>query len=85
MYQLCLMIQVSGFQQLTQLDSPTKQIDLDRYVHNAVTETGLSKEVVLELTAYLLDIAMFCGTEEKVNHALESKSAYVIPYSIFLL
>ena len=85
-YQLCLMIQVSGFEQLTQLDSPTKQIELDRYVHNAVVETGLSKDVIMELTAYIaysLDIAIFCGTEEKINSALESKSAYVIPYSMY--
>lgn len=83
-HQLCLLTRVSGFRQL--LDSTTKQIELDRYVRNAVEETGLSKPVVMELAAYIaysLDIAIFCDTEEKMNQALEQQSAYVIPYSMY--
>lgn len=85
-YQLCLMTKVSGFSMLTQTDASTKQADLNRYVQNAIEETGLSKAVVLDLTAdiaYSLDIATLCDTKEKIEEVYQTEKAFVIPYSIY--
>lgn len=53
--QVLLMTQVTGFRELLENNLPTQQQDLNRYVKNAVDETGLRQDVVLDLTA---DIAL---------------------------
>ena len=47
----CLMTEVTGFSQLLTCDARALQVDLERYIQNAIVETGLTREKILKLTA----------------------------------
>ncbi|MCI9120443.1 MAG: SEL1-like repeat protein [Oscillibacter sp.] len=51
---VCLMTQAAGFWELLGTNRRTPQADLDRYLQNAVRETGFTREMVLNLTGCIL-------------------------------
>lgn len=86
--QVRIMTRVSGFRELIECDERTGQADIDRYVANAVQETGLNKNVILSLTAAIAlsaNIAFqFRATPENEQSIAEGKKAFVIPGSEYV-
>lgn len=89
---ICLMTTVSGFGQLVGTNSNVQQNDLERYVRNAIQETGFNRTEVLRLTsdiAFSLGIATRCSTLQdkitlhKVCDAVNENRAYVIANSVY--
>lgn len=52
-YRVCLMTQVTGFREVISRDPRTVQLDLERYIQNAIKETGLTRDAILQVTAAL--------------------------------
>ena len=85
-YKVCLMTKVTGFRDLMECDSRTQQIDLDRFVQNAVEETGFNRTTVMKLTgdiALSADIVYNCNTEHFATRKLLTETAYVVPASLY--
>lgn len=85
-YKVCLMTKVTGFRDLMECDSRTQQIDLDRFVQNAVEETGFNRTTVMGLTsdiALSADIACNCNTNHFATRKLLTETAFVVPASLY--
>lgn len=91
-YSVCIMTEVTGFRELMECDSKTQQSDIDRFVRNAIDETGFNRFTVLELTSdialsaniaydYSNDFAYNCIDTNLIKHCM--KGAYVFHPSIF--
>lgn len=83
--QLLLLTAVGGFEEFMLGSDHILQNDLDRFVYNAQRESGLSKWVILSLTA---DLAAALGydvveNEEAFYATQDYGSAFVIPRSIY--
>jgi len=81
-----LMTQVSGFRELLDLDTRMQQNDLDRYVHNAIQETGFNRAQVLEITSAIamsLGIPFDIDAEDIIQKKIIKEKAYVIPASVY--
>lgn len=83
--QLLLLTKVSGFEEFMLGSDHILQNDLERFVSNAQQESGLSKWVILGLTA---DLAAALGYDAAVDDAAfyaaqDYGMAYVIPRSIY--
>lgn len=79
-----LMTQVSGFRELLDLDVRMQQNDLDRYVQNAIIETGFNRAQVLEITSAIsmsLGIPFDVDVDDLVQENISIEKAYVIPAS----
>lgn len=79
-----LMTQVSGFRELLDLDARMQQNDLDRYVQNAIKETGFNRTQVLEITSAIsmtLGIPFDIDADDLVQKNITIEKAYVIPVS----
>lgn len=48
---VCLMTQVAGLREVLNRDPRTVQLDLDRYIQNAIEETGLNRDTILRITS----------------------------------
>lgn len=82
--QAAIMAEVSGFDQLLENDPSTSQADIERYVQNALIESGLSREKVLEITgAVAASLNIPCNYTEPLEMALSGNGRYVIPYSLY--
>lgn len=85
-YKVCIMTKVTGFRELLECDLRTEQSDIDRFVRNAIEETGLTRSAILGLTcniAVSVNIAFeWTGENFKINDVLKEK-AYVIPISFY--
>ncbi len=85
-YRVCLMTKVSGFRDLISNDIRTQQVDLDRFVQNAVDETGFDRMTVMKLVG---DIALSVGIAYSYNSRLftSNKSpdeiAYIVPIKLY--
>lgn len=85
-YKVCLMTKVTGFRDLMECDLRTQQIDLDRYVQNAVEETGFNRTTIMKLTsdiALSVDIAYNCKEEHFTTQKLLTETAFVVPASLY--
>ena len=81
-----LMTQVSGFRELLELDTRMQQNDLDRYVQNAIQETGFNRAQVLEITSAIsmsLGIPFDVDVDDLVQKRNSNEKAYVIPASYY--
>lgn len=84
--QACLLTKVRGFKELLQHSANTKQLDLDRFVYNAVSQTGLTRGVVLRLTA---DFAQAAGYERLPLNGVKTYrqdklgQAFVVPWGLY--
>lgn len=83
--QLLLLTKVSGFEEFMLGSDHILQTDLERFVSNAQRESGLSKWIILGLTADLAgalgyDVVM---DEEGFYSAQEYSEAFVIPSSLY--
>lgn len=83
---ICIMTNVNGFRELLEKDARVQQVDLDRYVQNAIKETGFNHAMTLELISaiavsagiafdYMADICQRAVTAEK--------RAYVVPAGVY--
>lgn len=85
--QVLIMTRVSGFRELIECDEQTSQADMDRYVANALQETGLNRNVILNLTAAIAlskNIAFqYSATPENEQLLVEEKKAFIIPGSVY--
>ena len=83
-YKVCIMTKVTGFRELLERDKRTGQSDIDRFVRNAIEETGLTRTTILGLTcdiASSVNIAFkWTGDNLKIDDDFGKKS-YVIPVS----
>lgn len=50
-YRVCLMTQVTGLRELLKRDARTAQLDLDRYIQNAVEESCLNRDAILQIVS----------------------------------
>lgn len=84
-FKICIMTGVTGFRELLEKDGRTQQLDLDRYVHNALRETGFNRSTVLELTASLAMALGFAAPyiASEPGGGLQEGQAYVIPTSFY--
>ena len=74
-----LITQVNGFQQLVERDGRTQQADPERFLQNALRQTGFSRPQVLELTA-ALGAALGIPYGESGSE-VGGQAAFVVPYS----
>ena len=85
-YKVCIMTKVTGFRELLERDKRTGQSDIDRFVRNAIEETGLTRTTILGLTcdmASSVNIAFkWTGDNLKIDDDFGKKS-YVIPVSFY--
>lgn len=85
--QVRIMTRVSGFRELLESEEQTTQTDLDRYVTNAVQETGLNKDVILNITAAIALSAKlafrYSAFQEREQMILEGEKAFVIPGAMY--
>lgn len=85
-YRISLLTTVHGFKELIASDVRTAQIDLERYIQNAVNMTGLNREVVLRLTH---DIVLSTGgimeysSVDAFNNRSNKDEAYTFPYTMY--
>lgn len=82
---ICLLTKVTGFHELVQAGRGTQQADLDRFIRNAVLETGFHQTELMKLTAELAGAAGFavrCRTKKNLERAIPER-AYVIPASLY--
>lgn len=83
-YKVCIMTEVTGFKELMECDTNTQQSDIDRFVRNAIEETGFNRVTVLELTCDLALSANIAHDFTSEDFKLEDmKKAYVLPICIF--
>lgn len=86
-FQVRIMTRVSGFRELIASGENAGQADIDRYVANAVQETGLNMNVILGITAAIAlskNIAFqYSATPENEQLVVEGKKAFVIPGSMY--
>ena len=76
-FRVCVMTQVTGYREIMNNDSRTEQLDLDRYIQNAVAESGLTREMVLRLTGALAKAAGI-GMSYTGEKAVVSDAGYVM-------
>lgn len=48
-YRVCLMTQVAGLRNVIKRDPRTVQLDLERYIQNALRQTGLNRDTILAI------------------------------------
>ena len=80
-----MMMQVSGFRELLEMDERIQQVDLQRYVQNALDETGFHAKQVIELTSAIvksLGITAMRDYRRMLNEGNET-AGYVIPLSLY--
>jgi hypothetical protein len=85
-FKICLIAQVDGFREILLGDGTTAQLDLDRFIRNAATTTGLSRDTLIALTrdcCYALGLD-YCATTPSENATEEdADSVYVFPASVY--
>ena len=85
-YQACLLTTVTGFDKMLALNKNTEQLELNRFVYNAIAQTGLARDVILRLTA---DFAQAAGYERLSADSFnpwnrgQIKRAFVVPWSLY--
>lgn len=85
-YKLCLMAEVKGFVQLVDTGNRLCQAEISAFVHNAASETGMSRlELMGLLRSVLLSIGSVVDLVDNTSSPGESatESAYVIPTSLY--
>lgn len=84
---ICLMTKVNGFKELLSKNEKLQQADLDRFVRNAVEETGFNRSVVMELTrAIMKSIGSVCDISKlDIEENTVNETAYVIPRSVYIV
>lgn len=84
--QACLLTGVRGFKEMLANHADTKQLYLNRFVYNAIMQTGLTRDVVLRLTA---DFAWATGYEQISAEGLEARrqgqveQAFIVPWNLY--
>lgn len=82
--QVKLMVLIPGFDQLCECSPATQQADIDRYVKNALEESGLNRETVLELTgAIAISMGIPCVYHQLPEQGALQDGRYVIPYCYY--
>ena len=80
-----MMTLVAGFRELLEQDERIPQADIDRYVQNAVQETGFTVTLVLELT-YAIVASLggdFTLSSEELQKWKNKSSGFVIPLCVY--
>lgn len=80
-----MMTLVTGFREILEFDHRTQQVDIERYVQNAIKETGFNNFLVLELTAA---IVASLGIDELVDYKSvlqkgNETAGFVVPASVY--
>lgn len=84
-WRICLMTKVPGFVQLLEGEE-IEQRDLDRYVQNAVRETGLNRMTVMDLTGMIVASAGMAFDYSATYHTVRPiirERAFIIPPSVY--
>ena len=79
-----VLTKVNGFRELLEADERTQQNDIDRFVQNAIMETGYTRGAVLEMTAALLAGSRIVMEVTALGDITDNgQNAFVIPYSLY--
>lgn len=84
-YRTCLMTQVAGFREVVNRDPRTVQLDLDRYIQNAIEETGLNRDAILQITAaiaYATGTSMNYETRPPKDAGLITENVATLAYGV---
>ena len=82
---VCMMTLVNGFREILEVDERIQQIDIDRYVQNAVRETGFNVAQVLELvSAIIVSLGIECAIDSSMAlNGGNVTAGYVVPLSVY--
>lgn len=72
-YRVCLMTQIPGLREFLTLDPRTVQLDLDRYIQNAVETSCLNRDTILQIVSA---ISFAMGITMNVREAPEQDAAH---------
>ncbi len=84
-YRTCLMTKVAGFREVINRDPRTIQLDLDRYIQNAINETGLNRDTILRITAaiaYATGISMNYASRPPKDADLITENVATLAYGV---
>lgn len=84
-HRVCLMTQVAGFREVLNRDPRTVQLDLERYIQNAVEETGLNRDTILRITSaisFATGIAMNYQTHPPKNFDQMTDDVATLAYTV---
>lgn len=80
-----VMTLVNGFREVLELDERVQQIDIDRFVQNAIKESGFNAMQVLELVSAIISSLGLEGLADnsRVLKSENEKSGFVVPLSVY--
>lgn len=80
-----MMTLVDGFREILEIDERVQQIDINRYVQNAIRQTGFNVAQIFELTSAIIgSLGIECLTNSsKVLSRGNETTGYVVPMSVY--
>lgn len=80
-----LMTMTTGFNEVLDMDDHTQQTDINRFVQNALTETGFTRPQILELTSAIIGSLGIAGIADYRKQLVSENEGegYVVPYSVY--
>lgn len=85
-FKVCMMLEVPGVEQLLNDDRRTEQLDLDRYIMNAETKTGFTRDSVLYLSSCIAGAAgiwLDCQSTRAGGNGLPESGVASLLYAIW--
>lgn len=82
--QIIIMSHVNGFQDLINNDVHCSQANIERYIHNAIYETGFTRSTILSLTSCIaisVGSAINCAEFNDVSE--KNECSFVVPMSFY--